>query len=69
MNIRNNKKTSTWVLAGLATGAAAYYLFGTENGKRTCDQLMSSVKGMSDTVANKASDTFANLKNKANNMM
>ncbi len=71
MNNKTNtsKKTTTLLLAGLATGAAAWYLFGTENGKRTFTQISGSLKGFSDTVVNKANDTLANLKSQKNNMM
>lgn len=64
MNIRNNPKTASLLLAGLATGAAAWYLFGTENGRRTCNQLADSIKDMSGSVMNKANETISNLKSK-----
>lgn len=68
MNIRNNSKaTTTLLLAGIATGAAAWYLLGTNNGKKTLTHLTDSIKGFSDTVATKANDTIANLKSQKDN--
>ncbi len=67
MMLKNNSKTGTLLLAGLATGAAAWYLLGTANGKKTISQVSGSLKGFSDTAVSKANDTFANLKSKINN--
>jgi len=69
MNIRANSKTTGLLLAGLATGAAAWYLLGTDNGKRTCDGLLDSLKSFSDTVKDKAGDTLADLKNKKDDLL
>ena len=71
MNTRSHtsKSTTTLLLAGLATGAAAWYLFGTQNGKRTFTHISDSLKGFSDDVVNKANDTIANLKSRKDNMM
>jgi hypothetical protein len=44
MNSSNNKKIMTLALAGLATGAAVWYLLKTEHGKQTCNQLVDSFK-------------------------
>ncbi len=66
--IKNNPKTTTTLLlAGLATGAAAWYFFGTDNGKKTLSQLTFSIKDISDSVMNKANDTLANLKTQKEN--
>ena len=67
MTLKHNSKTGTLLLAGLATGAAAWYFLGTENGKKTITQISGSLKGFSDTAMTKANDTFANLKSKMNN--
>lgn len=68
MNIKNNSKTTTTLLlAGLATGAAAWYLFGTENGKKTLSQLSDSIKDVSDSIVSKANDTLENFKNQKEN--
>jgi len=67
MTFKNNTKTGSLLLAGLATGAAVWYLFGTENGRKTFSQVSESLKGFSDNAVLKANDTYANLKSKVNN--
>ncbi len=69
MNRMKNKSTIAGVvLAGLATGAAAWYLFGTSGGKEVCNKLVGSVKNMSEPILNKASDVIDHLAGKAENV-
>ncbi len=68
MDMKNKSTIAGVVLAGLATGAAAWYLFGTSNGKEVCSKLMSSVKDLSDSVAEKANGTIDHLSNRINNV-
>ncbi|WP_374164225.1 YtxH domain-containing protein [Arcticibacter sp. MXS-1] len=71
--MKNRSTIAGVVLAGLATGAAAWYLFGTSNGKEVCNKLMSSVKDMSgsmkdmsSSVMDKAHDTISQLSDRVN---
>jgi gas vesicle protein len=64
----NNSKLPALVLAGVAIGAAAWYLFGTEEGKRTTDSLAERLKDISDSVKVKANETMANVKDRANSI-
>lgn len=64
----NNSRLSTFLIAGVAIGAAAWYLLGTEEGKRTCNSLCDSLKDFSDAVKEKANDTVSNVKDKMNNI-
>ena len=65
MTFKNNSKTTSLLLAGLATGAAAWYLFGTSNGKRAISRFSSSFCDLSDSIMSKANDTMDNLKSRA----
>lgn len=65
MYMKNKSTMAGMVLAGLATGAAAWYLFGTSSGKDVCSKLVDSVKNMSNTVADKASHLTQNISGKA----
>ena len=64
----NNSKLPALLLAGVAIGAAAYYFFGTEDGKRTTDSLAESLKDISGSLKDKANETMANVKDKVNNI-
>lgn len=64
----NNSKLPALLLAGAAIGAAAWYLFGTEEGKKTVSSLSDSLKEYSDTALDKAKETIADLKEKANSI-
>ncbi len=64
----NNSKLPALLLAGVAIGAAAWYLFGTEEGKRTTDSLAEKLKDIGDTVKAKANETVASVKDRANNI-
>lgn len=62
----NNSKLPALLLAGLAIGAAAWYFFGTEEGKRTTDSLAESLKDVSGSIKDKANETIANVKDRVN---
>lgn len=65
----DNSKIAAVVLAGLAAGAAAWYLLATEDGKATTDKLVDSLKNLGGTfndIKEKASDTIENLTGQAN---
>ncbi|MEJ6979029.1 YtxH domain-containing protein [Pedobacter sp. P351] len=64
----NNSKLPALLLAGLAIGAAAYYFFGTEEGKKTTDSLAESLKDISESLKDKANETIANVKDKVNSI-
>ena len=64
----NNSKLPALLLAGVAIGAAAWYLFGTEEGKRTTDSLAEKLKDIGDTVKAKANETVDSVKDRANNI-
>lgn len=66
----DNSKIAAVVLAGLAAGAAAWYLLGTEEGKENLDKLANSIKdigGSLKDLTDKAdiAGTFNDLKEKA----
>ncbi len=65
----DKSKVATVVLAGLAAGAAAWYLLATEDGKATTDKLVDSLKNLSGTfndIKDKAVDTIDQLTGQAN---
>jgi len=64
----NNSKLSALLLAGVAAGAAAWYLLATEEGKKTCNTLVDSIKGFSDSVMEKTQETVSNVKDQMNNV-
>ena len=64
----NNSKLPALLLAGVAIGAAAWYLFGTEEGKKTTDSLAEKLKHINDSVKVKANETIASVKDKANSI-
>lgn len=66
--MKNKSTVAGMVLAGLATGAAAWYLFGTDKGKDVCNRLMGSMRNLSDTVSEKATDTLNHLTGKSENV-
>ncbi len=69
MEMMKNKPTIAGVvLAGLATGAAGWYLFGTSGGKEVCNKLAGSVKNMSEPIIDKAGDIISHLTGKAENV-
>lgn len=63
--MENNKKITSWVLAGLATGAATWYLFGTKSGKELLSNLMSSAK---DVITVGVKEKFSDFSNKASDI-
>jgi gas vesicle protein len=62
----NKSKLPTLLLAGIAAGAAAYYLLATDEGKKTCDSFVNSFKELSDSLMDKANETVASVKEKIN---
>lgn len=60
----HNSKLPALLLAGVAIGAAAWYFFGTEEGKRTTDSLAESLKDVSGSLKDKANETISNVKDK-----
>ena len=62
--MNDNSKIAPWVLAGLAVGAAAYYLFGTSRGKELCDDLMDKAKKAGTSIKEGVKDKFDNLSDK-----
>ena len=68
MNMKNRSTIAGVVLAGLATGAAAWYLLGTSNGKDVCNKVLGSVKDLSSSLADKASDAISEFSGKTDNV-
>lgn len=67
----DKSKIATVVLAGLAAGAAAWYLLATEDGKATTDKLVGSLKDLGNNwgdIKDKATDTIDKLTGKATEM-
>lgn len=65
----DKSKVATVVLAGLAAGAAAWYLLATEDGKATTDKLVNSLKDLGNNwgdIKEKATDTIEQLTGQAN---
>jgi gas vesicle protein len=65
----DKSKVATVVLAGLAAGAAAWYLLATEDGKATTDKLVNSLKDLGSNwgdIKDKATDTIEQLTGQAN---
>lgn len=62
-----NSNLSAIILAGVVIGAAAWYLFGTEEGKKTTDSLAESLKDFSDSMMEKAHSTVSDIKEKMSN--
>ncbi|MDB5012636.1 MAG: hypothetical protein JWQ25_838 [Daejeonella sp.] len=48
--MQTNKTVISLVLAGLATGAATWYLLGTENGKNLWNRITGSARNISDNT-------------------
>ena len=64
----DKSKVATILLAGLAAGAAIYYLMQTEKGKETCEKWVDSLKNVGDSLKDlksKATDTLEHLSGKA----
>lgn len=57
--MQNTRSVNSWLLAGLATGAVAWYLFGTKNGKEFLNSLADAAKDVSGEIKE-------NVKNKYN---
>ncbi len=66
--MNNNSKIASFVLAGLAIGAVAYYLFGTSTGKELCDNLMDKAKKTGSAIKKEAKDKFSDLSGKVTDM-
>lgn len=52
----NNSKIALAILAGVAAGATAWYLMGTENGKHNWTTLLDVVKDISDKLIEASSE-------------
>ncbi|MHB1178051.1 MAG: hypothetical protein ACYCZO_06930 [Daejeonella sp.] len=52
----NNSKLALAIVAGVAAGATAWYLMGTENGKHNWTALLDVVKDISDKLLEASSD-------------
>ncbi|MEJ7778507.1 MAG: hypothetical protein WKF68_02855 [Daejeonella sp.] len=52
----NNSKIALAIVAGIAAGATAWYLMGTENGKHNWTTLLDVVKDISDKLIEASSD-------------
>lgn len=50
--MRTNRTVISLVLAGLATGAATWYLLGTENGKNFWNRISGSGRDLADDAKN-----------------
>jgi gas vesicle protein len=64
----NSKRIAAMVIAGLAAGAATWYLMKTENGKENWSAIIDAVKDFNDKVKSKAAegvDKLAHLTDKA----
>ena len=67
--MNDNSKIAAVLLAGLAAGAAAWYLLGTDKGKETCSSLLGSLKDLSGSIKDKAADTFEQISGQANDVV
>jgi hypothetical protein len=71
MNHGNNKKIFTLALAGLATGAAVWFLMSTDKGRRTRDYLVDSLldnwQGKIKDFTGQTGEMVNGLKNRARN--
>jgi gas vesicle protein len=70
MNDKRNKVAAA-VLAGLALGAAAWYLFGTESGKSTRGKLADSINDLNGSLKDlrsRATDTIDKLSGRADKL-
>jgi gas vesicle protein len=63
-NMTKNSKLPTLLIAGAAIGAAAWYLFGTEEGKKLTNNLADKLKDATDSVMEKAYATVEDIKGK-----
>jgi gas vesicle protein len=66
--MKNNTKIPAIILAGIAIGVAAYYLFATDEGKKTVNDLADSLNDLADSAMEKTRDTIASVKDKASNI-
>lgn len=51
-----NSSLVGFALAGLAAGAAAWYLFGTKDGRKSLNKAIDSISELSNTIKEKASE-------------
>jgi gas vesicle protein len=61
--MNDNSKVLAALLAGMAAGAAIGLLFAPEKGADTRDKLNESLRNLSDSIKDRASDELNNLKN------
>ena len=56
--MQTNKTVISLVLAGLATGAATWYMLGTENGKNLWNRMRGSARNMANEAQNKVKSHY-----------
>lgn len=69
MKEKKESKTTKFVafaLAGLAAGAAVYYLFGTKEGRKTLNKAVDGVNGLSRTLKAQAEEGLQRASHLAN---
>ncbi|MEH6306548.1 hypothetical protein RYH73_12900 [Olivibacter sp. CPCC 100613] len=69
MKEKKGSKTAKFVafaLAGLAAGAAVYYLFGTKEGRKTLNKAVDGVNGLSKTLKTQAEEGLQRASHLAN---
>ena len=66
--MKNNSKISAIILAGIVIGAAAYYLFATDEGKKTVNDLADSLNDLADSAMEKTKDGIASVKDIVRNI-
>ncbi|HEY0053864.1 MAG TPA: YtxH domain-containing protein [Pedobacter sp.] len=66
--MKNNTKIPAIILAGIAIGAAAYYLFATDEGKKTMNDLADTINDLADTAMEKTRDSISDIKDKVRNV-
>ena len=67
--MKNNKRMTSWLLAGLAAGAVAWYLFGTRSGKDLLNNLADSAQDLGNTLREEAKDKLNNLTSQASDLV
>jgi len=66
--MNDNSKVLAALLAGMAAGAAIGLLFAPEKGSETRDKLNESLRNLSDSIKDRASDEINNLRNATDKM-
>ncbi|HEX8376793.1 MAG TPA: YtxH domain-containing protein [Pedobacter sp.] len=66
--MKNNTKIPAILLAGIAIGAAAYYLFATDEGKKSLNDLTDSLNDLADSAMEKTRDSISDIKDRVRNV-